>query len=320
MLKIQFRAMGCEISAFVDNEGAESARALANVPGWFETWEQALSRFRPDSALSQLNREPRSWVQTDPLLLEVLQTALWAAEWTDGIVTPGLLDQVEQAGYRRSFEQIPADLALLQPDVEKVESVSVAELQVRWKLIQLYPAAGAIRRPVGMRMDLGGVGKGWAAWQAMRLLEPFGPALVDAGGDIAVSGARADGSFWPVAVADPLGVQENLGLLALGRCGVATSGIDYRHWRRNGRLMHHIIDPRSGEPAETDLLSVSVIAPDVQKAEAAAKAVLILGSQAGPDWLQDQAELSALLVGQNGRLTYGGDFEQYLWRTSEHVF
>jgi thiamine biosynthesis lipoprotein len=320
MLKIQFRAMGCEISAFVDNEGAESARALAAVPGWFETWEQALSRFRPDSALSQLNREPRSWAQTDPLLLEVLQTALWAAEWTDGLVTPDVLEQVEQAGYRRSFEQLSADTTESQQDVSMLGLLPIAERQERWKLIQLHPAAGAVRRPVGMRIDLGGVGKGWAAWQAARLLERFGPALVDAGGDIAVSGARADGSFWPVAVADPLGVQENLGLLDLGRCGVATSGIDYRQWRRNGRLMHHIIDPRSGEPAETDLLSVSVIAPDVQKAEAAAKAVLILGSQVGPDWLQDHAELSALLVGQDGRLTYSGDFEQYLWRTSEHVF
>jgi thiamine biosynthesis lipoprotein len=116
-----------------------------------------------------------------------------------------------------------------------------------------------------------------------------------------------------VDIADPLQVEENLGLLALGKCGVATSGIDYHRWLQDGTWRHHIIDPRSGEPADTDLMSVTVIAPDVMLAEAAAKVALILGSQVGLEWLEKQPQLSGLLAFQDGRLLYSNHIQDYLW-------
>ncbi len=171
-----------------------------------------------------------------------------------------------------------------------------------------------ITLPVGVKLDLGGIGKGWAARQAMQRLRAFGPALVDAGGDIAVSDVLSDGSAWPVAVSDPLQVQEQLDLLMLGGCGAATSGIDYRRWRKDGEWKHHIIDPRTGDPARTDVLSVTVVAPDALQAEAAAKVVLIMGSPAGLEWLEDQPQLAALLALQDGRLLYSRQMEKYVWR------
>jgi thiamine biosynthesis lipoprotein len=137
---------------------------------------------------------------------------------------------------------------------------------------------------------------------------------MDAGGDIAVSDQMADGHPWPVAIADPLDVQESLDLLALRSGGVATSGIDYRRWQKDGAWKHHIIDPRTGEPAQTDLMSVTIAAPDVLHAEAAAKTVLILGSQAGLDWLENQPELGGLLALQDGRVLYSSWMPHYLWR------
>jgi thiamine biosynthesis lipoprotein len=80
----------------------------------------------------------------------------------------------------------------------------------------------SIRLPVGSGLDLGGVAKGWAAHTAMRKLQAYGPALVEAGGDIAISGQRADGEAWEIGVANPFAPDENLIVLQVGRCGIAT--------------------------------------------------------------------------------------------------
>ena len=94
---------------------------------------------------------------------------------------------------------------------------------------------------------------------------------------------------------------------------MATSGTDHRRWLKGGVLQHHIIDPRSGEAAQTDLVSVTVIAPDVMQAEAAAKVALILGSQAGMQWLEDRPEICGVLALQDGQLLYSSRIKSYLW-------
>jgi thiamine biosynthesis lipoprotein len=133
------------------------------------------------------------------------------------------------------------------------------------------------------------------------LLSVAGPALVDAGGDIAVSGPMADGSAWPIAIDDPHAPGETIGVLLLSGGAVATSGRDYRRWRQGERERHHIIDPRSGEPADTDVLSATVLAPTAVMAESAAKAALILGSRDGMAWIEAHPQLAALLVLENGQ-------------------
>ena len=162
-----------------------------------------------------------------------------------------------------------------------------------------------------MSLDFGGVAKGWAAHQAMKRLQAEGPALVNAGGDIAISGPRADGSPWPIGVTDPFHPKEDLETLFLNACGVATSGKDRRRWTRNGVLQHHIIDPATSQPAETDLLTVTVVAPDVMEAEAAAKAAFILGSRAGLEWIETHPRLAALFILDNGQIVYSRKMEEF---------
>ncbi len=147
----------------------------------------------------------------------------------------------------------------------------------------------------GARLDLGGFAKGWAADEAARRLGRLAPALVDVGGDLAVSGPRRDGSPWPVAVGDPRDPERVLGVVQISRGGVATSGRDFRRWGRDGKA-HHIIDPRSGQPAQSDLLTATVLAPSASRAEVAAKVLLILGSRAGLDWIEARPGLSGLFV------------------------
>lgn len=312
MLKVEFRAMGSRMAAFLDREDEPAAQALRQVPAWFEAWEQALSRFRAGSELSRLNASGGRAFAAGPVLLDVLRAALSAAEWTGGLVVPTLLGELERAGYDRSFELIRSG------GPGRSEPEAASRLSVPWHAVRLE-SGGLIRLPPGCRLDLGGVAKGWAAQQAVLRLRELGPALVDAGGDIAASteGASPSGDLglsggcWPVAIDDPLLEGEHLGILALGNQGAATSGIDYRRWSFLGRQMHHLIDPRTGRPAETDLLSVTVVAPDVLLAEAAAKTVLILGGQAGLEWLADRPELAALLVFMDGRLRYANNMLDY---------
>jgi thiamine biosynthesis lipoprotein len=104
MYKIHFRAMGSEVEALIDSESERARMLLQQVPDWFEEWEQRLSRFRWDSELSQLNRRQGEAVNVSPVLWDVLQIALEAAEDSRGLVTPAVLDALEAAGYDRSFE------------------------------------------------------------------------------------------------------------------------------------------------------------------------------------------------------------------------
>jgi len=170
-----------------------------------------------------------------------------------------------------------------------------------------------IQLPRGVRLDLAGVAKGWAAEQAARRLARIAPAMVNASGDIALSGPRADGSSWPISIENPFGRDDDLPLLMLRGESVATSTRGYRRWLRGGKMQHHLIDPRTGEPAETDVFSSTVVAPTAPQAEVGAKVALILGSRAGIEWIQARPELAALLILDNGQVVASSRFQDYCW-------
>ena len=274
MQRVEFRAMGGAMLVGRDSDTPEAAAWLAEAPLWFEEWERHLSRFRPQSELSALNRTPGRWVPVSAALWAALGAGLAAAEATGGLVTPTLLDAVEAAGYTRDFA------AGTWADEGAPAAPPPAPAPEAWRRIERDERRRLVRLPAGVRLDLGGIAKGWAADEVARRLGPVAPTLVDAGGDIAVSGPMADGSPWPVAVDDPQRPGARLDLLLLTAGGVATSGRDYRRWRQGEGEgdAHHIIDPRTGAPARTDALSATVVAPSAAAAEAGAKTALIQGS------------------------------------------
>lgn len=312
--RIDFKAMGCRMLAMVDtipnllrdSPSSEVTETLAQTPNWFEEWEQSLSRFRLESELSSLNRSAGQPVQVSQTLWDVIQAAHQAEIASGGLVTASVLDALLAAGYDRSFDLLPTE-RLSAPVTGWQASSSLAE-------IDADPLTRTIILPVDMQLDFGGVAKGWAAQQAANKLSAFGPALVSAGGDIAVSAAQNNGELWPVTVDNPFETGSHLGTLMLGACGVATSGTDYRRWKQGGRWNHHIIDPRNGQPAQTDVVTATVIAPDALQAEMAAKAVLILGSERGWEWIEDRPGFSAMLVLENGDIIYSNHMEHYFWR------
>lgn len=303
MHKLEFRAMGTDILVAIDNDAPHVGKELVNVPTWFEVWEQALSRFRPDSELSRLNQVSGQPFRASPLLWDLLQLALETSQVSDGLVSPAFLPALEQAGYRESFERIGAtSIGIL--DTNPFES----DLEA----IHLAEETRTITLPAGMRLDLGGIAKGWAAHQTMLRLQSLGAILVDAGGDIAVNAPESEKAGWTIDVKDPFDPINPLRTLQLSNGGCATSGRDCRRWQLGGQWQHHIIDPRSGQPAQTDVLAATVIASNTLEAEMAAKVVLILGSQTGLDWLEQREACYGLVVMENRDVIYSRDFEKFL--------
>ena len=309
MQRLEFRAMGCQMLAVVDSDETGAGEVLARVPEWFAEWESSLSRFREDSELSALNRAQGKPFRVSETMCLVLQVALRAAGKSDGLVVPTMLDALQSAGYDRSFDSIDASAGSTGAPTFKPAA--------DWRAIRLDAKTQTVRIPQWMHLDLGGVAKGWAADQAVRKLSAVAPALVDAGGDIAISAPQGNGEPWPIAVADPIHPDSDLELLMVGHGAVATSGRDYRRWQRDGKWQHHIIDPRTGAPAETDVLSATVIAPSTVSAEVAAKAALILGSQKGLQWIEARSELAGLLVLEDGRLVRSRRMENYILSASD---
>ena len=219
------------------------------------------------------------------------------------MVTPTVLAALESAGYDRTFESIQPDESRQRPGWMLVGD---------WRAIECTESTRSVCLPPGTRLDLGGIAKGWAADQAARRLGIYGPALIDAGGDIAVSAPPSNGERWPIGVADPSEPDRKLELLLIAQGGVATSGRDYRRWQRNGVWQHHIIDPRTGQPAETDIIAVTVIAPTAIQAETAAKRVFILGARAGLDWLEGQSAMAGLLVLEGGYVLHSHRLADYV--------
>ena len=249
MLRKRFPAMGTSVQVAVDAERAN----LAGARHEFERLEQIMSRFRPGSELSQLNRDGE--IDASPDLAEVVTLALEARERTGGRFDPTVHDALIGAGYDRTFAELTPD------ERPPLAARCGGAVEVHGRRIRLGD---------GVRLDLGGIGKGFAAERVAELLALDGPALVDAGGDIAVRGLPEAGA-WAV------GVDETL-TLGLERGGVATSGLD-RRWRRGGREQHHLIDPARGLPSRTDLVRVTAVGADAVDAEVLAK-TLLLGGEA----------------------------------------
>ncbi len=300
MQRLDFRAMGCHMTAMLDTD--QDTTAVNTVPSWFEDWEQVLSRFRTDSELNQLNQRAGQWLRVSTTLWDVIHLALLAARWTDGLFSPTILNALEAAGYDRTFDQIDA-----------VDEPITAQPDGQWRSIQRQSLKRSICLPPNGRLDLGGVAKGWAADRAAKKLGVYGPALIDAGGDIAVSGPRRDGSPWPIGVLNPFQPDQPFETLKIERGGVATSGKDYRRWLRAGQWQHHLIDPRTGLPAQTDVLSATVIAPTTFEAEIAAKVIVLSSSEQGLAWLEEQPDYAAVIVREDGQAVYSALLQKYLW-------
>ena len=252
----------------------------------------ACSRFRADSEIGNL-RASRGQ-QVSPLLAEAIEVALRAAELTDGDVDPTVGAAMSAVGYDRDFEEIRRAGPSGQP-------ITVRTVP-GWREVRLE--GQTLTMPDGIRLDLGATAKAWAADRsAARIAQRTGcGVLVSLGGDIAVAGpAPEDG--WRIRVQDVTGEPGDppegpYALVAIRHGGLATSSTKARRWQRGGDVLHHILDPRTGRPAEPVWRTVSVAAGTCADANAASTAAVIRG-RAALGWLAGLG-LPARLVDATG--------------------
>lgn len=296
--------MGSQIEAITFTESEQARELLVKVPGWFQEWEQTLSRFLPDSELTQLNLHPEKPVSVSETLWEVYCSALEMEKESGGLVSPALLRAMLASGYDRPFEQMALNsrTAWLEADISNQLSTSD---------ITADPLTRVIFLPYGLQLDFGGIAKGWAANKAVERLSAAGSAMVNAGGDIAIKNPSANDKKWTVGIVDPLNREHFLCDLSVGSGGVATSGRDRRRWLQGDLERHHIIDPRTFQPAQSDVFTATVTAPTAVKAEMAAKTALILGSRAGLSWLEERPDLAGYLVLENGETIQTSNLKKY---------
>ncbi len=282
----RFGAMGGQITLRVAcPRGTEHAadRDLRLVAGRIHAWASRLTRFDDRSELSALNRSPSGACHTvGPTLGALLDRAQTLAVLTDGLVDVTLLDARLAAELDSQSDGVPG----------------------RWHL-ERQGRGYVVRRVERVLFDLDGVGKGWIADRALALLQCYPVAMVDADGDVALR--VGEWTDWAVAIADPRTSTADLAVIspppdAAGVLGIATSGTSVHRWQRDKGWAHHLIDPRTGRPAQTDVVQATVVAGDALSAEALAKAVVISGSDAGLRLLQRTRAAAAFLLLERGEL------------------
>lgn len=273
-------------TAYGPHARAAVSAAMAEV----ERLDALLSTGNPDSEVSRLNRDGGGTVSADTLAL--LKASARIYEDTGGLFDCSVYPLMELWGFPSGEYQVPSDgeitaaLALVDGSRVRTEGEDRAVLEA------------------GQRIDFGGIAKGYAAQRVIEIYQAHGvkSGMVSLGGNVQTLGTKPDGSPWRIGVRDPEGVQgAYLGVLPVTDRAVVTSGGYERYFQQDGQTYIHILDPRSGRPAESDLLSVTVVSSDGTAADGLSTALFIMGREGAARYWRDHSEdLELVLVARDG--------------------
>jgi thiamine biosynthesis lipoprotein len=270
-----FPAMGTSVDVTAASEGAIDDTRQA-----FESIEDCCSRFRPESELSRMNDDPNRVVPVSALMAGVLQAADHVRSITRGLVDAGLGHAVRAWGYDRSFERVEDRL-------DGAEPTDLPESE--WAIRD-----GSLVRSPGTTIDLGGIAKGWTCDLAV---DNGLATIVSAGGDVRSAAGSAR-----VEIVDPWG--DVAATVPLGIGALATSSVSRRRWRLGSSVANHLIDPRTMRPSDGPVLQATAITATAVEAEAAAKAIVLLGVD-GLAWADRQPWIRGALAVWRSGCVYG---------------
>jgi thiamine biosynthesis lipoprotein len=309
----QFNALGTDVvvSAYLD---PQDRYLLDRVQAGFFEFEQRFSRFITTSEISALNSFAGGRLQVSERLAELLARCKFYYEDTGGLFNPEVIDILEGVGYDRNFSDINAN-QLLYDDARLKRQKAKEEYLRRPRLSDLKIEGNTLDVPKGLKIDLGGIGKGYVVDLISReVLAGVENYWLSAGGDLLAKGNDGDKQGWQISVQNPSAAgKSSFSFNTLGqRLGIATSGVIKRRGIVGGLEWHHIIDPARGEPAKNDILSVSLIAPTTEQADVYAKTVLLLGKEAGMRFIEDRPDLEGAIYLDNQSAIFSSGLIKYL--------
>lgn len=293
--------------------GRAPEAALAGVESMLREMHDRLTRFDPDSELSGLNSSHAEQVDASDFLVLGVEAALRAAERSEGLIDPVMIEALEDVGYARSKAEMQSASLREALEVAPEREPARPRADSLWREIQVDAASHQISRPPGMRIDLGGIGKGLAADLAAGQLEGFSSWCADIGGDLRLGGSA--GLDREVGVTHPLTGEMEI-VFPLSQGAVATSGISRRVWKAPGEggYAHHLLNPSTGLPAWTGVIQATAVAGSAQEAETLSKMALLAGPERGEAILAEVA--GGALVLDSGEVRACGSLAGRLGRGS----
>lgn len=309
----QFKALGTEIivSAYLENQ---ERYLLDRAQAYFFEFEQRFSRFVAGSEVNALNNFGGGEYLASERLVDILQQCQTYYRETNGLFNPEVIDILEGIGYDNNFSDIQDSQANHETARQK-RLLSQATFRKRPRFSELEIKEQTLVVPKGFRIDLGGIGKGYAVdligREVFAQIENY---WISAGGDLLASGNDGSKQGWQISVQNPVAPdKESFSFGTMGqKLGIATSGVVKRQGIFGGLPWHHIIDPISAEPANNDILSVSIIAPTATQADVYAKTVLLLGPIDGLRLINDRPELEGAIYLKNKSAIFSQDLAKYL--------
>ncbi len=281
----------CSVSADVDGE------ALAQLEALCADYELLLSRFDPRSRLFALNAAAGAWVEVGEELARVLQVALAYCARTGGLF------DITMGGVCRLWD-------FKRAQAPEPEVVSAALSHVDWHGVEVDGAWARLVDPQAC-VDLGGIAKGYIADRIVDALRGAGATtgVVNLGGNVVCLGGKPDGSAWSVGLRAPLPSggalrAASFASVAVRGRSVVTSGVYERAFVREGRVLHHILDPRTGMPAATDVLSATVVSEASLDGDGFTTALVIMGAERALAFAETIPEIEVVLLTTAGEILH----------------
>ena len=262
---------------------------------WIGEIDDACNRFRDDSEITRLNESAGATREVSPTLRRALEAALDAAERTEGLCTPTVLTALRAWGYDEDYEIVRDRGREREPDVVSPSNPL--------EDVEYDAAAGTVRLRHGCQLDLGATAKALAADLVADDVAPYTGVVVEIGGDVAVRGTGPQGP-WVVGVSTGLEIRGGEPRVVVSGGGLATSSSVVRTWTVAGRVVGHIIDPRTGRPAHGPVIAATVAADSCVHANALATASLV--REVDSDYYLAQTGWSGRLVRRDGTVVYVG--------------
>lgn len=273
----------------------------------FRSFEARFSRFKEESELSRFNERHQEKQIVSQEFFTLLRKSGEYHLFTEGLFNPTILPALEQEGYVKSRLEGFTSPDMLHTNDSPILSLGNIDMDEKSLTVDTH----------GARLDFGGIGKGYIIDQIALFLRSRGYSdfFVDAGGDLSAGGKNTEKGydFWAVDIEHPKYPNQSLATLMLTDKAATTSGINRRHWINGTQVKHHIIDPRTGKSAGTDLVSVTVVAHETALADVLAKSILILGRTAGHEFAV-RKNIAALLADADGIATTTPELDKYIWK------